>query len=348
MAVTLKDVAEAAGVSITAVSKVLHGSGKSVRIGLETQRVIRETAERLHYYPSAVARSLRTGTTGTVGLVFENFGELSAGPMYYVLMLDGVARELFRNHYRLTILPEIEHSDVAPALSDGRMDGVIWCKLPAESELYPQLRRSRAPVVALNAPAPENHPDDLVYVYCDNDGGARLVVEHLADLGHQRVLFVMERDEEETPDATARLSGARRACADLGLELEVAVWSREAWELPAWWRAGTAHTALFAWNERVASEILKRCREAEVSVPDELSVVGFDSTPFCETTSPRLTAVKQPILEMARQATRILLDMIEGTTPDPRLVVFPCSLDVRDSTSSPRPVGSVSRPVFSK
>ncbi|MCW5942242.1 MAG: LacI family DNA-binding transcriptional regulator [Fimbriimonadaceae bacterium] len=348
MAVTLKDVAEAAGVSITAVSKVLHGSGKSVRIGLETQKVIRETAERLQYYPSAVARSLRTGTTRTVGLVFENFGELSAGPMYYVLMLDGVARELFRNHYRLTILPEIEHSDVAPALSDGRMDGVIWCKLPAETDLYPQIRRTRVPVVALNAPAPENHPDDLVYVFCDNDGGARLVVEHLAELGHAQVLFVMERGEEETPDATARLSGAKRACAERGLGFEVATWSREAWEFADWWRAGPTHTALFAWNERVASEILKRCRETGVSVPGDVSVVGFDSTPYCDTTSPRLTAVKQPILEMAGQATRVLLDMIEGTTPDPRLVVFPCSLDVRDSTSSPRSAERVPRPVFSK
>lgn len=334
MGVTLKDVAEAAGVSITAVSKVLHGSGKSVRIAKETETAIREAAHRLQYVPNSVARSLRTSRTRTIGLVFENFGSLSEGPMYYVLMLDGVAQELFRNHYRLTILAEVSHKHVGGALSDGRMDGAIWCKLPMEEEVLTQLAQSRIPVVALNTEAPANPL--LTYVSCDNEGGARLVVEHLYALGHRRVLYVMETGEDDTPDATARLRGFRRACQEAGLpfsEDDIVFWDRDASQFADWWRSGPPHTGVFAWNERVAGAVLRRAHESGVHVPTDLSVVGFDSTPFCETTSPPLTAVRQPILEMAKHAARILFESLDNGPDEPRVFTYPCTLDVRGSTA---------------
>lgn len=342
MAVTIREVAEEAGVSITSVSKVLHGrGGKTVRVSAETETLIRAAAARLNYVPNALARALRTSRTRNVGLVFENFGHIAAGPLYYVYLLDGVAQELFGRHYRLTILPEVE--DPA-SLADGSLDGVLWCKLPPEESVQTQLRTLPVPVVALNAPPPRNK-NGGIFVSCDNEAGARLVVSHLTELGHRRVLYVGEVSERQTPDAVARAEGFVSACRDLGLpvdEQEMVWWHSDARELAGWWEASPPHTAVFAWNEAMGANILDQAVRAGVRVPAQLSVVGFDSTRFCDQTQPRMTAVRQPIQEMARHATRLLLDQIEGRTILDDVFTFPCSLDVRDSTGSPRSVAPTS------
>src|ERR1700683_482595 len=108
-ATTLREVALEAGVSVPAVSKVLHGRGDSIRVSEEKAEAIRAAAERLKYTPNALARSLRCSRSPNVGLVFEHFGHIAAGPLYYVHLLDGIASELFKYHYRLTILPEVPH-----------------------------------------------------------------------------------------------------------------------------------------------------------------------------------------------------------------------------------------------
>ncbi|MBS1707908.1 MAG: LacI family DNA-binding transcriptional regulator [Armatimonadetes bacterium] len=335
---TLRQIADEAGVSISAVSKVLNGRGKSVRVSPSTAQHIRDVAIKLNYVPNVLAQSLRMSRTKTVGLVFENFGSISDGPEYYVHLLDGVASELFKRHYRLMILPEIDRQHPLASVGDGRMDGVIWCKMPPERATIDRLRSSPIPFVALHAPPPEA-PTDTVFISCDNAGGARLAVDHLVGLGHRRMLFVLERHEETTPDAQARLGGFLEACTSHGIDVQdedVVTWSREADEFAHWHRKRGDQTAIFAWNERIASSILRRAAEAKVSVPNDLSVVGFDSTPYCELTSPRLTAVRQPIRLMAGQAAHTLLDLIEGRPPSQYDQVFACTLDVRDSTGRPR------------
>lgn len=336
MPTTLRDVAEAAGVSITSVSKVLHGRGKSVRVSDETARAIREAARRLQYTPNELARTLRTGKTRTIGLLFENFGSIGAGPLYYVELLDGVAKALFRHHYRLTIIPEVGDDDAVCSLADGRLDGVIWCKMPHEERHWEFAERCPIPVVAMNTPPPDS-PHDMVYFSCDNQGGAALVVNHLAELGHRRIAFALEKGEEKTPDAQARLAGFLATCRSIGLPTsldDVFVWSPDAREMPRWY-ANTDYTAVFAWNEMVAAEVLRQAARCGVRVPQDLSVVGFDSTRFCDTTSPRLTAVRQPITQMAEAAAGMLLRMVGNRQPEKLAHVFPCTFDVRDSTGAP-------------
>lgn len=336
---TMKEVALAAGVSVSAVCKVLHGKGKSIRISNEKAEHIRAVAENLKYHPNALARSLRLSKTHTVGLIFENFGSIAAGPLYYVHLLDGIASELFRHHYRLTIMPEISTANAAQILSDGRLDGVIWCKMPRDISLHRDLADRRFPIVALNAPPPEESPL-AHFVSCDNEGGVRLAVKHLFDLGHRRILFAMERGEVDTPDAQARLAGFRKAMAAWELPggaEDVVCWSTEAAELASWLATDPPHTAVLAWNERLGGEILARARELKLSVPEELSVVGFDSTNYCNSTIPKLTAVSQPVKAMAQTAARLLLDLIDGNAKDRQFTPFPCALDVRESTTRPRP-----------
>lgn len=329
--VTLKDVAEAANVSTAAVSKVLHGAGPSIRVSPERAAYIRSVAEQLNYRVNALARNLRTSRTRTIGVLFENLKALSDGPLYTTNLLDGVASVLFKVGYRLTLLGEIDHSDMIGSLGDGQLEGVIWCKLARDSETHDLLRRTPIPIVAFNAAMPESGSDTL-YVNCDNEGGMELAVGHLWDLGHRRIAFLHESEERNTPDCASRREGYEKAIAKRGGEGLIVEWP---WQLEglADHLVTLQSTGVVCWTESIAGRLLNRLREAEIVVPTQISVVGFDSTQYCETTNPRLTAVRQPIREMAAYATESLLSLIAGQTPGQFSTVFPCSFDVRGSTA---------------
>ena len=334
---TLRDIAKEAGTSVASVSKVLHGGGASIRVGEKLASHIRQVASEMNYVPNVSARQFRTGRTNTIGLIFENFGSISAGPLYYVYLFDAVATALFKQHYRLTILPEVD-ANAVDSLRNGLLDGVIWCKLNRSGTESDVLRQAAIPIVALNSGNVYEGTQVTSFV-CDNHQGSFLAVDHLADLGHKRILFVMEKGEDLTPDALARLEGFRTAMAQRGLRAsakDVVYWDREVCEFSDWWPHRGDITAIYAWNEGMAGSVLRHAKANGVSVPEELSVVGFDSTAYCDTTEPRLTAVKQPIFEMATMATEQLLAMLRDGTTQPSSTLFPCTFDVRGSTSAPR------------
>ena len=343
MPVTLREVAAAAGVSTAAVSKVLHGRGKSVRVSTERAEQIKRIAEDLNYRPNALARNLRTRKTHTVGLIFENFGSITGGPMYYTELLDGVASVLFKNHYRLTLLPELAHDDVPGSLGDGQLDGVIWCKLARDEATLNQIHECPIPIVAMNAPAPD-HVSEAVFVACDNEGGIELAVEHLWSLGHRRIAFLYEHEEADTPDCIARrdafLASTSRRGSDAKQDALPWGWSLD--DFAGWWQSAPPHTAVICWSESLAGRFIAKAASLGIDVPAELSVIGFDSTPYCETLTPRLTAVRQPIFDMAALAATTLLNLLKGERPQHFSFTFPCTLDVRDSTQMPsqRRVGS--------
>jgi LacI family transcriptional regulator len=335
MGTTIRDIATAAGVSVAAVSRVLHGSGGNIRISEKRAEEIKRVAEELHYVPNQTARNLRRGKTRTIGLIFENFGSIAAGPLYYAYLFDGITSVVFANHYKLTILPEIDHENAHVELRSGQLDGVIWCKFLESSKMVRALEKSGVPIVALNS-LPLEMPRGSCSIRCDNDAGMELIIDHLFQLGHQKIAFVQEVLEERTPDLVARLEGFKGAMARRGLAVnpdDILTWGVEATDLPKWWSQRTGHTAVAVWNELQASNILRRALNAGISIPTELSVVGFDSTAYCETTIPTLTAVNQPITEMAKTAAEVLLNLIEGKPIADSSIIFPCSLDVRGSTS---------------
>lgn len=334
---TLKEVADAAGVSVALASKALHGRGSTIRVSETRAAEIRAVAERLHYSPNALARQLRMSRTFTIGLVWEHMQSIADGPLYYVHLLDGVAKQLFASHYRLTILPELPEVNPVRVLGDGRLDGVIWCKMPHDKAILNELEHTPLKVVALNSPPP-NERHGVPFIHCDNDAGAELVVDHLVGLGHRNILFVLDHGWENTPDAHARLAGFRTSMARHGLECcedDIQVWNYTSPPVAEWFAGTPRHTAIFAWHEGLAGRILDAAEKAHISVPGSVSVVGFDSTMYCESTKPRLTAVRQPVREMAESAAQLLIDLVEGRETSTESQCFPCSLDIRDSTSTP-------------
>ena len=321
----------AANVSTAAVSRVLHGGGSSVRVSELRAKHIREVAEQMNYRVNAVARNLRTSKTHTIGVLFENLRGLSDGPLYITYLLDGVSSVIFNKGYRLSVLAEVDHQDIIGSLGDGQLDGVIWCKLARDEETLNLIRRTPIPIVALNAAMPEVGAD-ATFVNCDNEGGMELAVDHLWELGHRKIGFLYEHEEANTPDCIARRDGFTKAILSRGGSLHII---ESSWHLDGIEAEVKAQgcSAVVCWTESVADRLLTRMARAGVSVPSEMSVIGFDSTLYCETTTPRLTAVRQPIREMAAHAAQTLLDLITGQASGQISTIFPCTLDVRGSTA---------------
>lgn len=338
MATTVRDIAELAGVSKAAVSKVLHNSSSSVRVSEARSEQIRKIASDLGYVPNQNARILRTQRTNTIGVYFENLRGISDGPLYTVNLLDGLCSELFKRHYRVTLLAELDGEDTDGSLGDGRLDGVIWCKLGRDDKCRRAIHTCPIPLVALNVPD-WNEPTNAGIVRCDNRGGLEAAVAHLWDLGHRHILFLNEVNENNATECMDRRIGFQEAMATRGIEVTKEDFAEWEWDLPEfsdWWASQPPHTAVICWSERCAGQLLSICDQQSVDVPSQLSVIGFDSTQYCESTRPRLTAIRQPISEMASRAAQMLLSIIEGEKPSIQTHTFPCTLDIRDSTSISR------------
>lgn len=339
MKTTIRDVAEAAGVSAMTVSKVLHGTGNNVRVSKERTAEILRIAKELRYQPNHLARSFRNKRTMTVGVVFQHFTRLSEHNPYYPQLLNGVMAALFPQNYTLALCPKLVQMSEEGTISDGRFDGVLWCRPDFTEASVRRMTHSHLPVVMMHAP-PSSVPGFPTFC-ANNEGGLRLVVQHLKGLGHRRIAFVVDTVNEHTAEGRERAAAFLKACREENVSGDVLVWHEDPeTELRPYLDRNRPHTALAAYSDFYAGRILDECAKLGIRVPADLSLTGFDSSPFCETTSPRLTAVSQPVERMAFEATTHLLALIngeptKGSEASPLSSIYDCGLDVRDSTAPP-------------
>lgn len=337
MAVTVKEIAEIAGVSKSAVSKVLNNSTSNIRVSEDKAAQIREVALNLGYVPNLNAKILRHSKTNTIGVYFDDLAGIDAGPLYTTYLLAGICKTVFQRHYRVTLVSELDHEDAVKSLSDGRLDGVIWCRVVRDRKTVNVIEKSPIPVVTLGG-IDVSGAKNLATVSCDTVSGIRAAVQHLIELGHSRIAFLNEAREADASDCVDRREAFLGCMAKAGLSVEphmILSWSWELEEFADWWSERPNCSAVVCWSERAAGRLLRRCVEFCVEVPKELSVIGFDSTQYCETTRPTLTAVRQPVGEMSAAAATLLMNMIEGLPTDPHPPIFACPLDIRFSTTGP-------------
>jgi LacI family transcriptional regulator len=169
---------------------------------------------------------------------------------------------------------------------------------------------------------------------CDNDQGIALAVDHLVSLGHRRIAFAF-REEEVFGELAPRRHAFVRHLKRNGIEpADEDIIALQVDSLERSFDRFRRYTGLVTVNDGAASLVLDYAERAGFPIPDKLSVVGFDSTPFCLGLRPRLTSVFQPLAAMGRYASDLLVKSIRDETPDPFNIVLPCSLDLRDSTMS--------------
>ena len=336
MAPTIRDVAEAAGVSAMAVSKVLHGTGSTVRVSAQTAANIRRVAADLRYQPNRLARSFRQQKTNTIGLVFSHFGRIGEADGYFAALLNGAMTATFQSEYSLTICPKLAMSSTNGQLNDGRFDGLLWCKPDYTRESAESIGLSKMPIVMMHAPAGEG--PEVPRFCCDNEQGLRLAVTHLVELGHRKITFLSDHFNHTTAEGRVRTAAFMSAMGEHGLtcrEDELLYWSQECDEMAEFVSAPDRPTAMIMFSELHAVYALRKAEQLGISVPGDLSVIGYDSTAFCETTRPRLTAISQPIEQMAYDATTKLIAYIEAEKTESHFFIYPCGLDVRESTGHP-------------
>jgi LacI family transcriptional regulator len=236
---TIRDVAEAAGVSPMAVSKVLHGKGDTVRVSKDKAALIRQIAADLRYQPNHLARSFRSKRTYTVGMIFEHFQRVGDRTGYFSQLLNGVMSATFSNDYGLTICPKLIRDSASGHLFDGRFDGLLWCRPDVNDETLKAINNSPIPVVAMHVP-PSIGLEVPSYC-CDNLQALEIAVSHLRDLGHERIAFASDFENRTSVEGRARAEAfsaamlSRKLPIDLG---DLLVWDHEGADLPRYWADG--------------------------------------------------------------------------------------------------------------
>jgi DNA-binding LacI/PurR family transcriptional regulator len=336
---TIRAVAEKADVAISTVSRVVNGGRVSAGVKRRVQRVIDE----LGYSPSIAAQSLVHRRTGCIGLAVN-----STQSPWFTQILAGIEEALSpsRKSVLLASMMLKGHYDPGAVLAwvaEGRVDGVILVRYSRRDRpLLDAAAKAGLPVVLI---APDlSAPADFT-VRCDNVNAGWLVAQHLAQLGHRLVAFA--GGPKESLDTRQRLQGLEEGLSEHGVSLM----PDRIWYGPGYARqAGVQYaesflqrppeqrpTAVVLGNDPMAIGFMRLLLQHGVSVPKEVSVVGFDGTPDGEQIWPGLTTVMQPTRRMAIAACQALLDSVDRRQPDRSTSVeFAVELLVRESTAVPQ------------
>lgn len=318
---TLSDVARSAGVSPFTVSVVLNGARSNTRVSEATRQRIFETAAALRYHPNGVARNLARRRTNTLG-VFVGVVEsaVALGNPYASGVLQGIVTRAAASGYDVLLYTEHwqDAARSAARFRDRRSDGVILIAPLTDTDILEGLASLDIPLAAVS-PAQEHTPASVSCADVDNVRGVHMAVEHLLSLGHRRIAHL-------TGDANLASVHIRRtafldamARADIATPPEyVVACTYDAHTIPqvvpALLSLPHRPTAIVAGNDNLAIAAMDAAQQAGVSVPEELSVVGFDDIASASLVTPKLTTVRQPLGEIGRAVADSLIRELEGET----------------------------------
>lgn len=313
--VLLKDIAQAAGVSVALVSYVLNGKGKSNRVNAETQRQVIQIAGELGYRPNGIARSLRSGKTNTIGVVVSDI----SNPFF-----AHVARSVedAAAHLGYTVLfgssdeSAVKMDTLITSLWSKGVDGLIV--VPCESS-FPFLDhwiKAGVPMVLFDRSVPGLN----VHAVClNNTGAGEMAAKHLIDSGYKKIaMLAYETDLVNMHD---RVSGYQKAMREAGLEKQIQViqWSmnpnREQVEQDLTRLMSSGIDAIIFSTNTLAFRSLPFLVQNHAKIPTELGLVCFDESEAFSLFAVPLTYIKQPISDLAQRSLELLLSQIDQSTP---------------------------------
>ena len=326
---TIHDVAKAAGVSVSTVSKAVNG-----RYGIAdatVQRVL-DAVKQLGYESSLVASSMRARRTGVIGVLLADFEPFSAE------ILKGVGSAVHDTAFDLLAYSgsHLGAGDGWERRSLSRLSGTL---IDAAIMVTPTVvsAGTEIPVVAID---PHTGRADLPTVESDSFGGALTATRHLIELGHRRIGFVAGRPDLRS--AGLRDAGYRRALSDAGIPLDPSLVGIGRYELDATRESArimlsgeSRPTAIFAANDLSAIAVIDVAHELGLRVPDDLSVIGFDDVPEATRRALPLTTIQQPMRRLGAVAADMVFTQLSGQEIDEMHVILPTRLVVRATTAPP-------------
>jgi LacI family transcriptional regulator len=332
---TIKRVAAKAGVSIATVSRVIN---KSSYVALPLQKRVLEAMAALDYQPSALARGLRRNETQSVGVLVPQLDQPFFSSIAHV-----IEKTLFAHGYRAFLCSAEEDRDKESAYTEmllrQRVDGLILVPTGHSAANVKRLLQAGVPVVLVDRDLPELEIDRVL---CDNFGGSYTLMNYLIELGHRSICVISP--SQHSGSIGQRFAGIDRALGEAISQVaaEIVIDDR-----PLHFEMGFVAaqrllkrsrppTALMALNDVIAVGAIHAAWKSGLDLPADLSITGFDDVPLASYSHPDLTTVTQPTYEMGEHAVQYLLQRIQTPELEPRRLVLPTRLTVRNSTSKPR------------
>jgi LacI family transcriptional regulator len=329
--ITIHDVAQAAGVSVSTVSRVLNNKDD---VATETFQRVQKVIGQLGYASSLAAIGMRSRRTNVIGLIMPDV----ASP-YSVAVMLGVNQAIAQLDFDLIVYTNGDFHKYATAeqqrnfvtlLNGSITDGVIVVT-PAATNFS-----TTAPVVAID---PNNESPECPAIIATNRDGALQAMTYLTEIGHRRIGFITGRLDLES--AMHRLQGYRDGLAASGIPvdeklIQIGDYTTETalGSTRALLSLDNPPTAIFASNDMTAMGVYQVAEEMGVRIPDQLSVIGFDNIRETLILNPRLTTVDQFVPEMGRIATEMIVKLIKGESLDSNLYKIQTQLVVRSSCKS--------------
>ena len=334
MSVSLKQIALRTNTSITTVSRVLRNCDQ---VSLQTRQRVLDAAKELKYRPNLLVRGIQQGKTKMIGVM------VYPADMFLAHIFDGIHDELIQEDY-VPIVLKPDNRNLGPQapteldqihrLIDRRVDGIILRPIrDAASDAYLQaVWDHNIPMVAVDRQIPQTHAD---FVGSDDEHGAMLAAEHLLALGHRNVAHLA--GALFTSPGRTRCEVFKRTILAAGgtcVVVEDQSFNHGEKEAQQLLNLNPRPTAIFAGNDIQARFIYLQARKQGLSIPEDLSVVGYADMPFAQDMQPALTTVAQNGKQIGQMAARQVLDRIDGKAEQgARIQLSTPALQIRQSTT---------------
>ncbi len=333
---TIKDIANAVGVSCTTVSNVIHG--RSGRVSAETITLINEAIDRLGYIPNMSARSLVSSSSKVIGMISHltaNKKETIIEDPFHSAFIGSIEKTLRENGYYLMLRAVETTADLSAFLRNWNVDGLFFTGV-FEDEFYHTLNELDVPIVLIDSYVPSTK---MCNVGLEDYKGGYTATKYLIDRGHRRIAFASPTIKMRGV-VSERFQGYKDALAEAGIEfLPDLVFEQE---LDTETTIGLGHclasrdeiTAVFATADILAAGIMAGIEQSGKHVPEDISIIGFDDINLCRLTSPTLTTVHQDAPLKGKLAVNFMLDMLDKNHLKEREIILPIQLVERNSVKA--------------
>ncbi|MFU0825588.1 LacI family DNA-binding transcriptional regulator [Clostridium sp.] len=330
MGVTIKDIAKLANVSHTTVSRALNNSPL---INEETKNRIKAIAEQLNYVPNYSAKSLVLRKSYTIGLFFSSISE-GTTPVFFYEIVSGV-NSVIEENYNLVVRGIDDYKDLT-LINNERFDGIVlMSQSDNDNEFIYHVWQKKIPLVVLNR---EIEGNSLINILSDDTEGAYKAVRYIIENGHRDIAII--EGEEKFKSAKIRKDGFLKALIDNKIPVQSEYMVRGNYDMKSGYDAmkkllslPKVPTAVFCSNDDMAIGAIKAAFEKGLSIPKDISIVGFDDMEFSEYTTPALTTVKRPMKEISIIGAKKVIDLIDKKDYIGEKVYIKTELIIRDSVA---------------
>jgi LacI family transcriptional regulator len=329
----IKELAGKLGLSVTTVSRVLNGKSEKFRISKETSRKVLDAARKYHYSPNRIARGLKLEKTETIGLIIPDI----ANP-YFGSIAKTIEVEARNNGYSIILCDslddEITEAELLQLLADRRVDGIIIAPTGRNSEHVKEIQEQGIPVMVIDRYFPDT---SLPFVTTNNYLGALLATEHFIKMGHRIIACIqgingISANSERVKgyhDALQKHKIPVNEKLILGTDFGEENGYNQTKKLLA---ITERPTAIFALSNLISLGALRAVKEAQLIVPEDVSIVSFDEQPFSAFLTCPMTTVEQPREEIGKLAFQNLLKIIDnGNSEKMKNIMLNPRLIIRDS-----------------